>query len=196
MKKTLALFFVLSLFALGCQGATVDETIDQMPAQVTVETETSTVKHYTDGHGFSFDYPGDVLIFRSVVGEGGYSEELTFLEEEEDGVYGYAGPMITIRDWGEVGTAEEQYAKDQKDVGEAAEPVTLSTAEAFEVPVVDDFGGQNYTLLEFLFENSRYTPSDSSPQQYLYGVISRPFAASNERYQEILDLFEQTVVFN
>jgi hypothetical protein len=204
MKKTFALFFVLPLFAVGCQGPEKEGFTDQMPAQVTDTQETaevtdtaaqSSVKHY-EGSGLSFDYPGDLLIFETSHGEGSSGYELTFIKSDDGGVYTYAGPMITVEDSENSPTHLEKYQQDLQKAGQTAKVLDFSGAQAFEVSVTNDFSGEHYKTLEFIFDNPSYDSSTKWLSPYAFATfLPADVVSGGARYQEILDLFEQTVSF-
>lgn len=200
MKQTLALFFVLPIFAMGCQSATVQKTPDEQQSptvtdQTVVQPE---VKHYSDGT-LSFDYPGDLLIFETSHGEGSSGHELTFIQPDKSGVYTSAGPLIAVEESENSPTHEEKYNQDLKDAGEFAQVLNFTGAQAFEMAVTNDFSGDSYKTLEFIFDNLSYDPSSSNKwfSPYYFATFSPLSSISNgKRYQEILDMFEKTVRFN
>lgn len=183
MKKTLALFFVLSLFALGCQEAPVGFK-DQMPAQVTDTTE---VKHYS-GRFLSFDYPGDLSVYVEEQGEGGLADTITFVEwDEAGGVYRASGPFIRIQEnWlASDGSEEFEKMRSEAETQDTFKELALPGAQAFQV---NSGGGicDAWDIAYFFFPRDEVQAT---------GVFSAGMCAGI-RYQEVLDLFLKTVSFN
>jgi hypothetical protein len=201
MKKFLALFFVLSLFALGCQGATVEETmegeteteIDDTDVSNVVEPipveEESLVKHYSDEF-LSFDYPKDVDLLVTSYVEGPLGETLTFITfNSTTGAYEALGAGVTLTSDGTSGRdAREQFEFDKTD---NAVDLTIENAEAYQIHYEADMCDA-YDVVHFL------TPykTDNAYQAGLeiHGKFT-PSLCSGDDHQEVLDLFLETVSF-
>ncbi|QQR55230.1 hypothetical protein IPG41_01565 [Candidatus Peregrinibacteria bacterium] len=186
MKKLFSLVAVLSLALVSACNtvAPADESTDLS------SMEETSVKQYSDDL-LSFDYPGDLFIFRETVGEGSYGETLIFMQwNEEGGVYEHAGPALVVNSFGrEALSPAEQYLSDQKyDDGnpiESLREMELASAQAFEW---DSEGGicEGFTGLEFLFDQQGTD---------FYGVFSPAAICPGLRYEEIRTLFKESVEF-
>ena len=184
MKKTLALFFVLSLFALGCQGVQTPVTTgEQQTTTTSLETEISEVKHYS-GRCLSFDYPSDLSIYLDEQGEGALVDTITFVGWDEEGdVYRALGPVVRIQEYS--GSEEFEKMRSEAEVQDTFKELDLPGAQAFQV---NSGGGfcDAWDIAYFLY------PRDEAQA---LGVFSASMCAGS-RYQEILDLFLKTVRFN
>lgn len=182
MKKNLAFLFVLSFFMSACQ--TTEEVIEVEDEETISEETESEVAHYSDDY-LSFDYPSDLELLVESFGEGALGENIIFIEwNETTGAYSPVGPGINVSNHASGASVEFE-----KDKTENREERVLTGGEAYSVFNEFTFC-ENYTSFHFLFTDGEEDPYSRNE---FYGVFDPHSICPGDRYQEILDMFMETV---
>lgn len=184
MKKLLFALFALPLLMTACQPSDPVEELEVLPVEETEAEAEAGVEHYSDSY-LSFDYPSDLELLVESFGEGALGENITFIEwDETSGAYVPVGPGINVSNH-----ASGAGVEFEKDKTENREERVLTGGEAY--TVFNEFTFcENYSSFHFLFTNGEEDPYGRNE---FYGLFDPHSICPGDRYQEILDMFMETV---